>query len=186
MLLSECVLVPYGTLPLHIFEPRYRQLLDYALAKDRMMCIGTLTGDDEGDEDIFEFSTAAVIRASVGHENGTSHLVLQGVERVHFLGWEQRLPFRIAKVAPVKPGAPPGTPDASLVENLFSALEATCIHAQDKEVIHRLRGIEDPAILSDMMGAYFLKTTELRLPLLGMADPEMRLRYLRDVIEVAV
>ena len=103
MLLQQCNVFPQGLLPLYIFEQRYRTMLAHALQHDRILCIGKLdpSEDDEAvesDERINEFSTAAVIRAGVANEDGTSHLMLQGVQRVRFVSWEQYEPFRIARI----------------------------------------------------------------------------------------
>ena len=38
--------------------------------------------------------TAGLIRACIRHDNGTSHLMLQGIQRVEIIGWDQVYPFR--------------------------------------------------------------------------------------------
>jgi Lon protease-like protein len=40
MVLGGATLFPLGYMPLFIFEPRYRAMLDYALERDRMFCVG--------------------------------------------------------------------------------------------------------------------------------------------------
>ena len=39
MTLPNATLFPQALLPLYIFEPRYRDMLDYALKHDRMFCV---------------------------------------------------------------------------------------------------------------------------------------------------
>lgn len=43
--LPNVVLMPGQALPLHIFEPRYRDLLAHAMRTDRLIGMGTLEGD---------------------------------------------------------------------------------------------------------------------------------------------
>lgn len=100
IVLSDCYLFPGCYLPLFIFEERYRQMLEHALANDRMFCIGTRVG--ERDDGILPWTTAGLIRACVRQPDGTSHLMLFGVSRVNITGWAQEKPFRIAEVEPIK------------------------------------------------------------------------------------
>ena len=82
MVLGGCNLLPHGLLPLYIFEPRYRQMLEDTLAGDRLFAIGTVNpaGEPPSEEpEVFDHSCAGLIRACVGEEDGCSHLILQGL-----------------------------------------------------------------------------------------------------------
>jgi hypothetical protein len=82
MALSNAVLFPHSLLPLHIFEPRYRDLLEHSLDGDRMFSVALMKrGIDEavGIDDLCPVAGVGLIRACVGNENGTSNLVLQGL-----------------------------------------------------------------------------------------------------------
>ncbi|MDB4284527.1 hypothetical protein N9888_02685, partial [Akkermansiaceae bacterium] len=46
ILLPDTILFPHGAMPLHIFEDRYRQMVEEALEGDCMFCIGNLLGSD--------------------------------------------------------------------------------------------------------------------------------------------
>lgn len=41
MLLNGCTLFPHALLPLFIYEPRYREMLDHALKTDRLFSSAT-------------------------------------------------------------------------------------------------------------------------------------------------
>ena len=80
MPLPGAVLFPHALLPLYIFEPRYRQMLEHALAHERIFAShwsdrppGLASADD-----FFDVATIGLIRACVGRSDGTSNLVLQG------------------------------------------------------------------------------------------------------------
>lgn len=80
MILPGVTLFPHSLLPLHIFEPRYRRMLGDSLDGHRMFAIAH-AGEDG---DIAAIGGLGVIRACVANEDGTSHLILQGLSRVVF------------------------------------------------------------------------------------------------------
>src|SRR5438034_1532464 len=101
MPLPGTVLFPHALLPLYIFEPRYRQMLQPALQQHRIFCVTLIKPscpEWHAPEDFFHVATAGLIRACVGRNDGTSNLILQGLQRVRFAGFEQEAPFPIAKI----------------------------------------------------------------------------------------
>ena len=99
MPLPGAVLFPHALLPLYIFEPRYRKMLEHALQQHRMFCVTLIKPscpDWHAAEDFFHLATAGLIRACVGRSDGTSNLILQGLQRVRFTSFEQEKPFPIA------------------------------------------------------------------------------------------
>ena len=132
MALSGVTLFPNALLPLHIFEPRYRQMLSTALAGERIFAIG-MVRPDTGEEELFPVAGAGLIRACVAQEDGTSQLILQGLGRVRFETFEQTEPYLIVQT--------------KLVETVNDD-EVTCqkLHRTLQEICSRLvsRGIELP------------------------------------------
>src|SRR5437868_9935586 len=101
MPLPGAVLFPHALLPLYIFEPRYRDMLEHALSHDRMFSVALIKPscpEWHATEDFFHFATVGFIRACVGRGDGTSNLVLQGLQRVRFKSFEQEAPFPVAKI----------------------------------------------------------------------------------------
>jgi Lon protease-like protein len=101
MPLPGAVLFPHALLPLYIFEPRYREMLEHALQRDRMFSVALIKPscpDWHAPEDFFHFATVGLIRACVGRGDGTSNLVLQGLHRVRFKSFERETPFPVAKI----------------------------------------------------------------------------------------
>ena len=113
MPLPGAVLFPNALLPLYIFEPRYRKMLEHALKRHRMFCVTLIKPscpDWHAPEDFFHRATAGLIRACVGRSDGTSNLILQGLQRVRFTSFEREKPFPIANIETVESG------DATTVE----------------------------------------------------------------------
>src|SRR4029077_9213648 len=95
MPLSSTVLFPHALLPLYIFEPRYREMLEHALNHQRMFCVTLVKPscpDWHAPEDFFHLATVGLIRACVGRGDGTSNLILQGLQRVRLTEFEQETP----------------------------------------------------------------------------------------------
>lgn len=191
MLLQQCNVFPLGMLPLYIFEQRYSAMLKHALENDRMICIGNLAPSDEtetleSDERISEFSTAAVIRACVGNEDGTSHLVLQGMQRVRIIAWEQYEPFRIARIEPLETQCRNEANAARKSQQLLQRVLGLIRPDTDtgSQLIDQLSKLSDPAHLTDFVAGNLLRDAATRQPLLGMKEVEDRLDFLLDLVPV--
>lgn len=187
MMLSGCNVLPQGILPLFIFEPRYRAMLAHALGEERMFCIGTLTGKrgDESDEAISPCSTAGLVRACVGHADGTSHLVLQGVQRIRFTGWDQREPFRIARIEPIETCGQ----DSPEVAGLRRDLLQRTLHLLEKapadtsQIATQLSSMECPDLMTDFIASNLVQDARMTQPLLGMPDLPCRMRFLLETLQ---
>jgi uncharacterized protein len=73
------VLFPGALLPLHVFEPRYRELLSDAVAGDHMF--GILPPNDAGTVSPGTVGCVARIRAVEPRPDGRSHIIVSGEER---------------------------------------------------------------------------------------------------------
>src|SRR5438046_3183984 len=92
MPLPNALLFPHALLPLYIFEPRYRDMLEHALGQHRMFSVALLKpkrSEWQSPDDFFHVAGVGLIRACVGRPDGTSNLILQGLERVRFTAFEQ-------------------------------------------------------------------------------------------------
>jgi Lon protease-like protein len=101
MTLPNATLFPQAFLPLFIFEPRYRQMLADALHSDRMFSVA-MQRPGSTRETPSPVAGLGLIRVSVGHRNGTSHLVLQGLARVELAETVRYKPYRIQRIRPLK------------------------------------------------------------------------------------
>ena len=81
MVLPDCVLLPGETLPLYIFEPRYRRMLEDVLEGSRSFCVARRRLDLPSEEPE-EVACLGFVTVAVKQEDGTSHLQIQGSARV--------------------------------------------------------------------------------------------------------
>lgn len=83
--LSGAVLFPRATLPLHIFEPRYRALVSDALARDRR--IAMIQPRTAGlVPELYDVGCVGHIQHVEALDDGRFNLVLEGISRFRMLG----------------------------------------------------------------------------------------------------
>src|SRR6266705_1952287 len=97
MTLPNATLFPQALLPLYIFEPRYRQMLSDALHTNRMFSVA-MQRPGNSREIPSPVAGLGLIRVSVGHRDGTSHLILQGIARVELEQTVRYKPYRVQKI----------------------------------------------------------------------------------------
>ena len=180
ILLPDCTLFPHGALPLHIFEPRYRQMLSEAVETDCMFCVGTLTSSEVPDPTscTAEVGTAGLIRASREHEDGHSNLLLHGLCRVRFTEWLPGKPYPYARILPIPSKPIKEDQDAGEASRLRGAVEDFLLGFPDdliSEVRQLLDLSPDPAIMSDAIAQKFVEDTALRRCLLEELDVSGRI-----------
>lgn len=103
--LDNVVLFPKVQVPLYVFEPRYRQMTEDALAGEGRIGMVVVQpqhrGDMGGDPPIFPVGCAGVIANAEANEDGTYQIILEGSARFRV---EEELPrtgerlYRVARV----------------------------------------------------------------------------------------
>lgn len=105
MTLPNTVFFPQALLPLHIFEPRYLQMLRNVLAGNRIFAVArlnpTAAGSGANNERAHDIATVGIIRACQKAEDNTSNLLLQGLCRVTISRIIQEKPYRIIGIQPL-------------------------------------------------------------------------------------
>src|SRR4030095_15951736 len=189
MPLPGVLLFPNALLPLHIFEPRFREMLARALADNRMLCVALIKPERQQwrtSTDFFSVSTVGLIRACIGRSDGTSDLILQGIRRVKFSDFEQEAPFPIARIKPLKTRANPTVETDALatkVVELYTRLKSS-ERALPEKIDRYLGEMSDPEMLADLIASTFVSGATRRQQLLEELDLNNRLRlliqYLRE------
>jgi Lon protease-like protein len=189
MPLPGVLLFPNALLPLHIFEPRFRDMLARALDDNRMLCVALVKPERQQwrtSRDFFSVSTVGLIRACIGRSDGTSDLILQGIRRVKFSDFEQEAPFPIARIKPLKTCAKPTVETdelATKVVELYTQLKSPQGALLEK-IDRYLGAMSDPEMLADLIASTFVSGATRRQQLLEELDLNSRLRlliqYLRE------
>ena len=132
--LPSVVLFPNVFLPLHIFEPRYRTMVNEALAGDRIIGMVLLRpgyeADYEGRPPVFAVGCAGVITHSETLPDGRSNIVLRGLEKFRIAEEDQSRPYRLAQIE-VLPEITP-EPDKPVLRQKRQRLEAVLAAAIER------------------------------------------------------
>lgn len=190
MLLPDTVLFPHGGMPLHIFEPRYRQMLDEALEGDCMFCVGNLLGGDSSDPDRYAapVGTIGLIRASRESDEGTSNLLLHGVFRVYFEEWLDDKPYPHAKIRPVLDTTLTASEEKEALNHLRRAINralASFPAEVNEQINATLDKAGDSATCSDAVAQQFIHDPNDRQRLLETPEVRKRIDFLIQFLENA-
>jgi ATP-dependent Lon protease len=193
--LPNLVLFPHVMQPLHIFEPRYRSLLEDALSDDRLIAMATLApgweSDYEGRPPLYPMACLGRVTAYRRLEDGTYNVLLLGLRRVRLM--RELTPsgsFREAEVELCEEYTHPSraAARAALRRRLREALlEILPSLPEAQEQLDQLLGTDvSLSVLTDVI-SYML---DLDLPdkeaLLAQTDVHHRAELLLEHLSVAV
>ena len=184
------VLVPGAALPLHIFEPRYRQMLADCLEGDRRFGIARLEeGVAEGEVPAGTVGCVAEIVNTETLPDGRSNIVVRGAERFALLSLVSSAhPYRVCRAELVEDefeiGAELDTV-AERVRDVFRRVaRAARTLADDPDPLPELP--EDAASLSFAVASMIDIDLDARQELLASRSPLARLRQLDRVLSAAL
>ena len=127
--LPSVVLFPSVFLPLHIFEPRYREMVADALAGDRIIGMVLMRpgweGQYEGRPPVYSVGCAGLITFSEQHPDGRYNIVLRGLEKFRILDEDNSRSYRVARVEPLM--EEPTPEDRAIIHGERQRLEALLV-----------------------------------------------------------
>ena len=188
MVLPQTVFFPHHLLPLHIFEPRYRTMLQSALEGPRMFAIAMNPQKTDPHTRTTRVGSLGLIRSCVLQADGTSNLVLQGIARVRLDHLVQTQPSLIATPEPLDD--PEKTSATTTV--IREALHAKILEKVEKfndpalpslqEVKSFLQHLDDLHSFVDLLSGCFIRDPLQRQKLLEEVSLTKRLRLLLDLL----
>ena len=144
--LPNVVLFPNVFLPLHIFEPRYREMVADAVASDRLIGMVLLRPDwqqdYEGRPPVYPIGCSGLITHVERLADGRYNIVLRGIERFRVLQEDHCRSYRRAAVEPLaERGLAPEDRAAIKLQRskLEELLTATAKEAKEPEVLTRVK-----------------------------------------------
>jgi Lon protease-like protein len=167
------VLLPTEQVPLHIFEPRYRELIAECIESEQPF--GLVYADDDG---LRRTGTlASVVEVVERFDDGRLNIVVEGGERFRLLELTDGRSFHTGTIEPfTDDGDPPDPDDVSRGVGLFAQLV-------------ELTGAEVEAPAEDMgqpsfsLASRFELAPELKLELLEEPSERVRLKRLCEILE---
>jgi ATP-dependent Lon protease len=156
-------------------------MLDHALQHHRIFSVALLKPDLtqwESTTDFFHVAGVGLIRACVERDDGTSNLILQGLERVRFTSFEQKTPFPIAAIEPLASKSVSSVETEALaakVLELYSKLKGDGRQLPEK-VDRYLSDLGDPEMVADLVASTFISDPLRRQHVLEELSLNQRLR----------
>jgi Lon protease-like protein len=187
--LPDVTLFPHTTLPLHVFEARYRAMVTDALSRDRRLAVVMLK---PGYESHYEGKPAVQAVAGAGEivkwerlPTGRYNMLVQGRWRIRIV---RELPtdtlYRMVQVDLLEE-----VPGAADVAPLLRRVRETCgtvLAALDRPrdlLDAALGGDPEPGVVADRVAASFLPDPAVRQELLETTDVGRRLARLAAALE---
>lgn len=181
--LPNCVLLPGGLMPLHVFEPRYRDLTRDCLAGTQLMAVARLKPGYEaayyGRPPVYERCGVGRIICSEELADGRFALLLRGVARIEIAReLPADRPYRIveAKVLPDASCDDAGARDHH--QRLIALCDrlAAVIDQGGPQLRDLVRSFEAPGACADAIAAALIMDADERQQLLEACDPMVRLQ----------
>ncbi|MCX6956520.1 MAG: LON peptidase substrate-binding domain-containing protein [Verrucomicrobia bacterium] len=206
MTLPDVAFFPQALMPLHILEPRYRQMLRDVLATNRLFAVAGLDpGAKRGSvhladgslgltafEPPHRIASVGIVRACQKNDNGTSNLLLQGLCRVEIAAIVADDPYRRIRIRALT-SSPGATDDdnALLRRDLARLLAlkqklAATAHGGPGEMAAFLKTVEDPEAFVDIAAFSLCEDTKLKQRLLETLDVRRRLELFRDRVRTEI
>lgn len=185
------VLFPSMVLPLHVFEPRYRAMIEEVLDGDRTFGVVLIERGSEvgGDDKRTMFGTTARVLEAEQFSDGRWALVTVGGERFRVEAWLDDAPYPVAEVQLWPDSRPPDTLDVEDQYRRTTAKFGRCMALASEAGLNvgpMPKPVDDVGVGSMQMAALAPVTSHDKQVLLGAPGPAERLGLLDRMIDDAL
>jgi Lon protease-like protein len=173
----DVVLFPGIPLPLHIFEPRYKEMIGECLAQDRIFGIVCAV-----EQNLSEIGcTAEIVTVVKEYDDGRLDIVTEGRQRFEVVHVNQERAFLRAEVVIIDdtPGTTPNEEDTARAVQLHSELLALAGATQDLSAA-------DPSMLSFYLAGSLPLDLDFKQKLLSLRSEPERISLLISYLETVI
>lgn len=181
--LPNCVLLPGGLMPLHVFEPRYRDLTRDALASHHLIGVARLRPGYEtsyyGRPPVYERFGVGKIICSEELPDGRFALLLRGVARVEIAReLEAARSYRLVEAQLLADASCDAADARDHHHQLITLCDrlAEVIEEGGSQLRDLARAFESPGACADAVAAALIMDADARQELLEACDPMVRLQ----------
>jgi Lon protease-like protein len=169
----DVVLLPGTPLPLHIFEPRYKEMICECRANNTRF--GVVRAVEDGIADVG--CTAEIISVTKEYSDGRLDLVAEGRQRFEVLELDRTRSFLQAEIllVPDEPGAPSA-------EDKARAIQA------HREILELAGAVQDLSAVDESLLSFYLAGSlpldlDFKQKLLAMRSEERRIHMVTEYLE---
>ena len=186
--LPGTVLLPRTFVSLHVFEPRYRVMMEYCVEGPRLMAVAGLDERRPPDEHarpaIYPIAGLGALRRAAKLPDGRFNLVLEGVARVDL---SDELPpdevFRRASARLLDDQGDPTTLQRETASLRALALRALAQTGPDnKELISSISEVQEAGTLADLVGAALVESARDRQRILDAVNVAHRIELTAGLV----
>ncbi len=187
--LPDVVLFPQTLLPLHIFEPRYREMVRDCLAGDKRLAMALLRpgweNDYYGRPPIYPIAGAGEIIRHEELPDGRFNILLRGTMRIGITAeLPADKPYRLGRARPL-PDLYPDANAKALADRLerlkvFYLRIVSEVQKGQGEVAKIFSGVKDPGIIVDRIASAAIADAETRQRVLEAVEVATRMAIVQD------
>lgn len=186
--LPNVILFPQVELPLYIFEPRYRKMLADTLAGNKFIAISLLRKGWEAETEPYpshEIVGVGYVKAVVENRDGTSHILLKGMERVRITRYLQMEPYRVAEIRRLPDRVKDSEELSHLSQNLRHLFLQKLRLASERpyEEFFLPKELDDPIVLSHFVSFAADTDPYLKQGILETTNANCRLKHLISILQ---
>ncbi len=186
--LFDAALFPKMVLPLVVMQRESVQLVDEAMAKDRI--IGLVVSKKSEDkttpdqQDLTRVGTSALILKMAKTQDNRTQLLVQGLSRFRVSAYEDGKPYLRARVKLVKDIEKQDNETEALMSNLISqfARITELSPGLPPEIVQMAKTIQEPGTLADMIASTINSTPEEKQTILEIEDVKKRLKVITRLV----
>ena len=183
--LPKVVLYPGVTLPLYIFEERYKLMIDQAIQEDRRIAISMLR---EGERGIPPGRVCGLGEIMEVHEleEGEKNILVRGIARIAIEEVNQEIPYVRAGARVLRETACTAGSRGARVREIVRRSQQLVFMLDSGNagrLINLLSFMDDPSFLTDFVAFYLLQEEALKQELLETLDVDARLTRVSVVLQ---
>ena len=192
--LHDVVLFPKMVLPLVVMEAQSINLIDQAMAKDRLIGLfSSKNQDDDTEEDsssrytpenLYNIGTSAVILKMAKADENKAQLMVQGISRIKVKEYITNKAYLQAKVYPLDEKKGEAKESKALTANLLELYNRVVALSPGlpSDIGNMAKSIEDPGILADMITSTINSETKEKQRILEIQDINARLKEVTRLV----
>lgn len=186
--LPNAILFPYVDLPLYIFEPRYREMLQHLLEGDRMLCVQLVKEGWEMKKEPFpacDIAGVGMVKYAVKNPDGTSNILVRGLARARIGKYLKDHPYRVAEIEILKEKGDSSSATLALTEKVKELFirKVSLKKIISEEEKAGIQNLEDAGRLCDIIAFFSSASSAEKQQVLEILNVKERLKKVLTLLQ---